>query len=79
MRFFGTWRKNKEFCSIFKKHPETKNVIDATRRPVIVAAADLPIRALRNENGWKIIDSLERIPNAEKIYGFRFSLISYWI
>ena len=43
--------KKKEFCSIFKKHPETKNVIDATRRPVIVAAADLPIRALRNENG----------------------------
>ena len=36
--------KSKEFFSIFKKRPETTNVIDATRRPVIVAAAGLPIR-----------------------------------
>lgn len=43
--------KSKEFFSIFKKHPKITNVIDATCRPVIVAAADLPIRALRNENG----------------------------
>ena len=61
---------------LFKKYLVTTNYIDATGRAVILAAAGLPVRALRNENGEEIIDSLERIPNTEKRYVFRFSLMS---
>ena len=60
--------KSKELSSILKKDAETTNIIDATHHPVIVAAAVVPIRVLRNENDGEIIDSFEIVPNTEKIW-----------
>ena len=55
-------------CLVFsKKYANTTNISNAARRPVIVAAAVVSIRVMRNEYGGEIIDSFEIIPNAEKI------------
>ena len=59
---------------LLKKYLVTTNYIDATGRPVILAAAGLPVRALCNENVEEIIDSLERIPNTKKDMCFAFHL-----